>query len=191
MIDMTGGREDHGSMSESALSCARNVASSSRQRRSSRTRPPSMRPMTGTGSARKAPRQRFDGSAGAMREGPQGQRGTGQQSIPAARRCRSGFSSRLERSLRCSSERMRRQREGAVPRGLLSRPSNAPAAAGSAGVRRADQGRRKGAARPRARPGGSCRAAALASAGCARAFGPARRGRRRAPLAGRPATCRR
>src|SRR6516164_6838784 len=74
VIDMAGGRQDHGlprppswpfpacgggkgrgrSRLASAGSWARKAASSSRQRRSSRTRPASMRPMTGTGNARNA-----------------------------------------------------------------------------------------------------------------------------------------
>src|SRR5437588_9554367 len=49
VVDMAGGREDHGFSEES---CPTNSASSSRQRRSRITRPPSMRPITGTGKPR-------------------------------------------------------------------------------------------------------------------------------------------
>ncbi len=158
VIDMASGREDHGLPWASAGSWPRKAASSSRQRRSRRTRPASMRPMTGTGNARSAPRQRLDGSAGPTywRVAP-GRRSAA--ATPVMRRCRSGccVSTRLASAMpssACVDSGQQALRQGPRSRRAVERAAAAPAAA-----RPGDRDRRRGAAPLRVPRDGSCRGA--------------------------------
>ena len=81
-------------------------ASSSRQRRSSTTRPASMRPITGIGKPRNGARQRLDRRPDRTSTGRQRQRRRSAATTPAARRCRSGCGSRPVSTSAISGERL-------------------------------------------------------------------------------------